>query len=176
MLIDAWIQHPTTEFMRHPMFASLLRWRGIDPALLPETIPSAFTLGALDAAKVDRALVSAWWGPSGPLLSNDHVAALVRAHPERFVGVASVDLLRPMDGVRELRRAVKTLGLRALRMLPWLYNLPPNDRRYYRSTPSASSWGSRSVFRSVTPGRSRPPSRDAPSRISTKSRSSFPSS
>jgi uncharacterized protein len=30
-----------------------------------------------------------------------------------------------------LRRAVRELGLRALRMLPWLWNLPPDDRRYY---------------------------------------------
>jgi predicted TIM-barrel fold metal-dependent hydrolase len=131
MIVDAWIQHPTAEFMRNPMFASLLKWRGVDPSMLPENIPDAFTLNALDAAKIDRALVSAWWGPTGPLLSNDHVAALVKAHPARFVGIASVNLLRPMDGVRELRRAVKVLGLRGLRLLPWLYDLPPNDRRYY---------------------------------------------
>jgi predicted TIM-barrel fold metal-dependent hydrolase len=36
-----------------------------------------------------------------------------------------------MDGVRELRRAVKHLNMRALRILPWLWNLPPNERRYY---------------------------------------------
>ena len=131
MIVDAWIQHPTAEFMRNPMFASLLKWRGVDPSMLPESIPDAFTLNALDAAKIDRALVSAWWGPTGPLLSNDHVAALVKAHPARFVGIASVNLLRPMEGVRELRRAVKVLGLRGLRLLPWLYDLPPNDRRYY---------------------------------------------
>lgn len=131
MIIDAWLQHPTAAFLRHPMFASLLRWRGMDPQAFPATIPPAFTLAALDAASVDRALVSAWWGPQGPLLTNDDVAALVRAHPDRFVGVASVDLLHPMDAVRELRRCVRELGLRALRVLPWLWNLPPNDRRYY---------------------------------------------
>lgn len=113
------------------MFASLNRWRGIDPASLPSEIPIDFTLGAMDAAKIDRAIVSAWWGPSGPMLSNDHVASVVAARPDRFVGLASVDLLRPMDGVRELRRAVKELGLRGLRMLPWLWGLPPNDRHYY---------------------------------------------
>jgi uncharacterized protein len=131
MIIDAWIQHPTGDFLRHPMFASLLRWRGVDPASFPTTIPHDFTLAALDAASVDRAIVSAWWGPSGPMLSNDHVASLVHAHPARFVGLASVDLLRPMAAVRELRRAVRQLGLCGLRMLPWLWNLPPNDRRYY---------------------------------------------
>ena len=70
-------------------------------------------------------------GPQGPLLSNDEVAAHARAHPDRLVAVASVDLLHPMDAVRELRRAVRELGMRALRILPWLWNLPPNDRRYY---------------------------------------------
>jgi predicted TIM-barrel fold metal-dependent hydrolase len=131
MIVDAWIQHPTGTFLREPMFHSLWRWRGVDPSTLPETIAPDFTLGAMDAAGVGTALVSAWWGPRGPMLSNDEVGALVRAHPGRFVGVASVDLMRPMDGVRELRRAVRTLGLRGLRMLPWLWNLPPDDRRYY---------------------------------------------
>jgi predicted TIM-barrel fold metal-dependent hydrolase len=130
-IIDAWIQHPTPAFLREPMFASLLRWMGVDASSVPEEISYDFTLAAMDAAGVERSLVSAWWGPRGPLLSNDEVAALVRAHPERFTGVASVDLSRPMDAVRELRRAVKSLGLRGLRILPWLWNLPPNDRRYY---------------------------------------------
>jgi hypothetical protein len=36
-----------------------------------------------------------------------------------------------MDGVRELRRAVNELGFVGLRVLPWLWDLPPDDRRYY---------------------------------------------
>ena len=98
--------------------------------LLPE-IPDEFTIAALDAANITKALVSAWWGPSGPLLDNDHVAAFVGRHPERLVGIASVDLSRPMAAIRELRRAVRSLGMRGLRLLPWLWGLPPNDRRYY---------------------------------------------
>lgn len=131
MIIDAWLQHPTPAFLRNPLFASLLRWRGMDVSILPDEIPPALTLGALDVAGVDRALVSAWWGPYGPVLSNDEVAAIVQAHPERLMGVASVNLFRPMEAVRELRRCVRSLGFKALRMLPWLWNLPPNDRRYY---------------------------------------------
>ena len=129
MRVDAWIQHPTAEFIRDPMFAALRRWLRLDQ--VPDHIPPELTLGALEAARIDRALVSAWWGPRGPLLPNDGVAALVQAHPERLSGVASVDLHRPMDGVRELRRCVRTLGFKALRVLPWLWGLPPNDRRYY---------------------------------------------
>ncbi len=129
MIIDAWIQHPTPGFLRHRMFESLRRWMGVTE--VPNDVPLGFTLGALQAAGVNRALVSAWYGPEGPLISNDEVASFVRAAPDVLVGVASVDLRQPMAGVRELRRAVKQLGMRALRMLPWLWNLPPNDRRYY---------------------------------------------
>ncbi len=125
---DAWMQHPTPGFLQHPMFASLLRWTRQSA---PAEVPVAMTVGAMQAAGVKRALVSAWWGPTGPILSNDDVAAIVRAAPDLFVGVASVDLGRPMEAVRELRRAVGELGFRGLRVLPWLWNAPPNDRRYY---------------------------------------------
>jgi hypothetical protein len=112
------------------MFESLRRW-GASLGQEGQAVPIEATIGALDAAGVDRALACAWWGPSGPLISNDEVAAMVEAHPRRFVGIASVDLARPMTGVRELRRCVRERGFRGLRLLPWLWNLPPNDRRYY---------------------------------------------
>ncbi len=130
-IVDAWIQHPTGEFLRRPMFEPLLRWRGVDASLFPAEIPHDFTISALDAGRVSRAIVSAWWGPEGPMLSNDHVATIVRGYPDRLVGLAAVDLSRPMDAVRELRRAVRELGFRGVRALPWLWRLPPNDRRYY---------------------------------------------
>lgn len=128
-VIDAWIQHPTPDFIGHEMFASLRRWMGLTE--IPEAVPVELTIGALDAAGVSRAVVSAWWGPEGALIDNDEVAGFVRAHPDRFVGVASVDLARPMNAVRELRRCVRELGFVGLRMLPWLWGLPPDDRRYY---------------------------------------------
>lgn len=129
-IIDAWMQHPTGPFMKHPIFASLLRWMGVDPENMPE-IPLDMTVAAMDMAGVDRALLSAWWGPGGPMLSNEEVAAYVEQYPERFVGVCSVDLNRPMDAVRELRHYVNDHGFKAVRVLPWLWRLPPNDRRYY---------------------------------------------
>ena len=128
-IIDAWIQHPTGAFLGHEMFASLRRWMRLDE--VPAEIPIEFTTGALDAAGVTHSLLSAWWGPKGPLLSNEHVAGLVAEHGGRFSGIASVDLHKPMDAVRELRRCVRELGFVGVRILPWLWGLPPNDRRYY---------------------------------------------
>ena len=67
----------------------------------------------------------------GPMISNDEVAQYCRAYPDRFIGIASVDLFRPMEGVRELRLRVKRDGFKGLRVLPWVWSLPPDDRRYY---------------------------------------------
>ncbi|MEQ4725946.1 hypothetical protein [Nonomuraea sp. B19D2] len=52
---------------------------------------------------------------------------------------ASADLRKPMAAIRELRRAVTELGFKALRIVPWLWELPPDDRRYHPCTPIASN-------------------------------------
>ena len=36
-----------------------------------------------------------------------------------------------MAAVRELRRCVEELGFKGLRIVPWLWEAPPTDRRYY---------------------------------------------
>ena len=128
MIVDAWCQHPTQQFLADPMFATLRRWVGSDG--MPPELPPDLTAQAMEAIS-GVGLLSAWHGPQGALIPNDAVAASVAAAPDRLVGIASVDLRRPMDAVRELRRCVKTLGFRGLRMLPWLWEVPPDDRRYY---------------------------------------------
>ncbi|MFO0548698.1 MAG: amidohydrolase family protein [Polyangiaceae bacterium] len=129
MTIDAWMQHPTPHLLRQDMFESLMRWTGSQ--VPTDELPIDMTIAAMDAANIEFGMLSAWWGPMGPLISNDQVAAWVASHPTRFAGLASVDLHRPMSAVRELRRCVQKLGMKGLRMLPWLWDLPPNDRRYY---------------------------------------------
>lgn len=128
-IIDAWMQHPTPTLARQAIFESLRRW--VPTNALTADLPLERTIAAMDEAGVSVGLTCAWWGPEGPLVSNDQVAAFVTQYLSRLVGVASVDLGRPMEAVRELRRAVKHLGFRALRIVPWLWSLPPDDRRYY---------------------------------------------
>ncbi len=128
-VIDVWMQHPNLDFINHDMFASLRRWMGMDR--VTEEIPVEFTLAAMDEGRVQKGLICGWWGPRGPLISNDEVAAVVRRFPGRFVGIGSVDLYKPMDGVRELRRCTRELGFKGLRIVQWFWNLPPTDRRYY---------------------------------------------
>lgn len=128
-IIDAWIQHPTLRHSQDPMFDSLRRWA--KDSLPRAELPVATTLAALDAAGIQRALTCAWVGPQGAMISNDEVAGFVAASNGRLVGVGSVNLKRPMEAMREVRRCVRELGFKAIRVLPWLWEVPPTDRRFY---------------------------------------------
>jgi hypothetical protein len=128
-IIDVWMQHPNLDFINHPMFESLRRWMGIEK--VTEEIPVEFTLSAMDQAGVNKGLICAWWGPQGALISNEEVASIVAEYPDRFVGIASVNLYNPMDAIRELRHCVKVMGFKGLRLVQWYWGLPPTDRRYY---------------------------------------------
>ena len=129
MIVDVWMQHPTLRFMQHEMFDSLRRWTKMQTP--DQEVPVEFTIAAMDGGGVDVGLVSAWHGPDGFLISNDEVDGFVRQAPDRLVGVGSVNIARPVEAVREVRRCVQELGFKAIRIIPWLWNLPPNDRRYY---------------------------------------------
>jgi predicted TIM-barrel fold metal-dependent hydrolase len=130
MTIDVWMQHPTQRFLQHDMFASLRRWTG---QTIPDEEPGIdLTIAALDHAGVSFGLLSAWHAPrEGALISNEEVAGWVAAHPTRFAGLAAVDLDRPMEAVREVRRRVTDDGFKGLRVVPWLWDAAPTDRRYY---------------------------------------------
>jgi uncharacterized protein len=130
MIIDAWAQHPTARHLNQPMFESLRRWARAGSEAASDW-PVDLTLANMDEAGVARSLISAWEGPQGPLISNDEVAGFVGQAPDRLVGVGSVNIRRPMDAVREIRRCVRELGFKGIRVLPWLWELPPTHARFY---------------------------------------------
>jgi predicted TIM-barrel fold metal-dependent hydrolase len=129
--IDAWAQPAngrTRELL--PEVARLFEKSGsghlLDQRLSPEQ-----TVAEMDKAGVEKLMLAAWCRPGRWVCTNDEVAEFTRAFPERFVGVATVDLSKPLAAVRELERAVTELGCKALRIVPWLWQLPPNHRLYY---------------------------------------------
>ena len=129
MIIDAWAQHPTLRHIQDPIFESLRRWTKT-PAPT-EQPPVAATVAMMDQGNVAKSLISAWMAPQGAMISNDEVAGFVEEAPERLIGVGSVDISKPMEAVREVRRCVDELGFKAIRVLPWLWQIPPTDRRFY---------------------------------------------
>jgi hypothetical protein len=127
--IDVWAQITTERMANAPFLATLLRWTRQNERAVAPTV--AQTLASMDEAGVGTALLSAWHGPQGSLISNEEVAAQIDAAPNRFRGLATVDLTNPMQSVREIRKWVDGQRFVGVRVVPWLWNLSPNDRRYY---------------------------------------------
>lgn len=129
MIIDAWGQHPTLRFDQDPIFDSLRRWT--KTSARTEPLPVSATIAAMDRGGAEKMLISAWTAPRNIMISNDEVAGFVAEAPHRLMGVGSVDISKPMNAVREVKRCVRELGFKAIRVLPWLWEAPPTDRRFY---------------------------------------------
>ncbi len=126
--IDAWAQ-PMMK-VRLPEVERLFEQSGTS-AWLPSDLDADGIVKMMDAANVDKLMLCAWCRPGQWLGTNDEIAEYVKAYPDRFVGVAAVDLDDPVAAVHELDRAVNELGFKVLRVVPWLWKLPPNDKLYY---------------------------------------------
>lgn len=129
--IDAWAQ-PANGYLRKnmPEVIRLFEKSG-SGHLLDQALSPSETVAHMDEAGVDKLMLTAWCRPEGWVISNDQIAEYTRAYPDRFVGVAAVDLSKPVAAVRELEQAVLELGCKALRIVPWLWKLAPNHRLYY---------------------------------------------
>lgn len=61
----------------------------------------------------------------------EEVAAVIEQYSDRFVGLAGINPLARMDGVRELERAVKEFGFKGAYLHTYGYGIPLNHRLYY---------------------------------------------
>jgi predicted TIM-barrel fold metal-dependent hydrolase len=128
LAIDAWAQPAPPGAFTSAMFAPLVARAQagdrVSMAASPEKI-----VEAMDQAGVTKALLSAWRLQDGWMVSNHQIAEIVGRFPDRFVGVASVSLDDP-DAALELETMVTQYAFKALRVLPWVWNRPPNHASY----------------------------------------------
>ncbi len=130
-LIDVWANAPLTQMAeRVPEVKQLLERSGTAGAI-GQSLAPARLIEQMNEAGFEKMLISAWHRPGGWVVSNDEVAEFIKDYPGRLYGIASVNLEKPVEAVKELERAVTQLGFKALRIVPWLWKLPPNDRLYY---------------------------------------------
>jgi len=130
-IIDGWANPAVKELFEHvPEIARLFQQSGA-AHLLETGVSTSEMIGMMDAAGIERLMMTTWSRPGIHLISNERIHELVREHPTRIVGVATVNLEKPVEAVRELHHAVRDLGFKALRVIPWLWNRPPNDKLYY---------------------------------------------
>ncbi len=128
-IIDAWAQ-PVFKESVLPEVVRVFQQSG-SAHLLGKDLTAEQMVQMMDEAGVERVMLSAWHRPGRWVISNDTIATMAQQFPQRFVGVAAVNLEKPVEAVRELERAVKELGFKALRVVPWLWNRPPNDKFYF---------------------------------------------
>ena len=128
-IVDVWCQHPTKEFINNEMFSSLRKWMKIDK--VKEEIPIEFTIASMEMAGVTTALLSAWYDWSGALISNEEVYKHTSAHPKLFNGIGAVQLNRPMKAVDQVKQNAEEFGFIGIRIIQWLWNLPPTQAYYY---------------------------------------------
>jgi len=129
-VIDVWAQPAPGAAFAGPQFARLIQQSHAEGRVEAARSGDG-VIAAMDAAEVGIALLSAWYLPGYAMISNQQVASLVAQHPKRFVGVASVDPTDPVAATAEVDRAVRALGFKALRVLPWVWSRPPTDPLFY---------------------------------------------
>lgn len=136
--IDAWmtIAAPGKDHLWPEAFWHIFRRYGVE-----ERFRKGFTLdqviAEMDEAGVEMGVCSSFKFLDTWIVDNDEAAKYVEQAPSRFIGCCTVDIRDPMPAMREFRRCVEDLGMRALRLEPYQYGdgrttaPPPTDRMYW---------------------------------------------
>jgi len=129
--IDAWanLALPGT-LGRTPDIERLFRAAGRDE-VLDQGLSIEATIQEMDAAGIERAVVTLWHRSGSCADSDEAIAQAVRSFPQRFVGAVSVDPRDPYAATQQLKQRVVQDGFRALRLVPWLWNRLLSDPLYY---------------------------------------------
>ena len=110
-------------------------------ALLPKLTDPQEKLKDMDRMGIDIQAISPgpfqyYYWTEGELglqlarMQNDRVAAIVRSHPDRFVGMGTLPLQDTEKAVQELGRVVKELGLRAVEISSNVNGVDLDDPRF----------------------------------------------
>ncbi len=127
-VIDVWSNWWDSDFFRvAPDLSRLYRKFGMTERTC---LDLSDLLAQAKSGNVSRIILSATAFP-GSTSTNDVVAAVVDEAPELLVGCASVDPREGIKAVRALRQSVRVLNFRALKLLPYLYEKPPNHAIYF---------------------------------------------
>lgn len=138
LAIDAWGSYISPEGARkwpNEYVHIFKKYRSPEVILKGMTVD--YMLKEMDEAGVQVCVASAFYHKDMAIVPNEEVAELVKKHPDRFIGSGTVNPLRkPMEVVKQIEYLVKELGMRAIRLEPYMYGdgmtgLPPNDKHYW---------------------------------------------
>ncbi|KAH6972061.1 hypothetical protein BKA56DRAFT_593648 [Ilyonectria sp. MPI-CAGE-AT-0026] len=128
LIVDVWA-NPTGNPI--PETRRLFEYSHADPTLSLRNHTPKELIALMDDAGVSQICLAAWNRPGSVIFSNEEVAKYSRAYPDRIFGLVSVNLHDPVSAVKELDHYVRVEGFKGLRVVPWLWNLPPTDAHYW---------------------------------------------
>jgi predicted TIM-barrel fold metal-dependent hydrolase len=136
--VDAWasIMSPETAKRWPDSFWHIFRKYGVEQRFR-RGFSVEEVLAEMDEGEVEIAVLSSFKFLDSWIVTNDETANYVAAAPERFFGCFTVDIRDPMPAMREFRRCVEELGMRAFRLEPYQYGdgrttaPPPTHRMYW---------------------------------------------
>ena len=119
-------------------------------------------LADMDAARLDVGCLSAlpitlfYWmdpemGERNSRAINDGIAAVVEAHPNRFVGLADVPLQAPERAIRELERAVKELGFPGVQLGTHIHGRNLDEPDFFPFFARAAELGALIFIHAISP-------------------------
>lgn len=137
-IIDFRLRPPVAGFLGMALYTEterrdkITRIHGFEPAPSVREKSMALLLSEMDTAGVTTGVVIGRNSGRYGSLSNGDVAAIVAAHPGRFVGTASIDPSNRKTASDQISSAIKS-GFRAVNIEPGSYPLPlmVDDRRLY---------------------------------------------
>lgn len=88
-------------------------------------------LEEMDRAGIEKAALHAEYVYGDPKDWNARTAEAVRLHPDRFIGIGTVDPGEPRTAVSEASRCFEEYGFAGINLQPCYSQVPANDRRAY---------------------------------------------
>ncbi len=137
-IIDFRIRPPARGFLGMIMYTGaerrnkLTRQLGLEPAPSAEAKSMDLLISEMDQAGVGIGVVQARFSDYFGSVSNEDVAAIVRDHPKRFVGIAAVEPTNRRAAIAEIDKWMAA-GFKGVNIEPGAYPVPmyPDDRRLY---------------------------------------------
>jgi predicted TIM-barrel fold metal-dependent hydrolase len=125
-IVDAWVNPSLAGVADTPFLTDVTdRYFRRDRREVFTDRPAADLVTAMDAAAIERAVITI------DAHAPEHYRDIFRTYPERFIASVVIDPLQGMDAVRLLERVVRDHGVRLVRLVPFLFNRPPNDKVCY---------------------------------------------
>ena len=138
MIIDFRLRPPVGGFLNTLMYSAgerrdgFTRTVGFEPSKAAQQQSMDLLLQEMEAARIDRGVVVGRLAGVLGSVSNDDVRGIVAAHPDRFIGAASIDPTDRRKACQTINQALED-GFRLINIEPGSYPIPmhADDRRLY---------------------------------------------